>query len=169
MRRKLASAPVALALALTACASGGDADQGESAAPSSDAEGSQPTSVGEVSTELTDTEGSVVGGAPTEMHSPRIGLVFWLWQCDKENHGWREGPPLTVVLAREFRSVEGLHPPEIFNSNEKRILPSVVIRKPMHFGDWPVYCRLPTVIGNCATSGLPTIRSAFNRASAHRA
>src|SRR5262249_13719463 len=61
------------------------------------------------------------------MQSPRIGLVFWLWQCDKENHGWREGPPLTVVLAREFRSVEGLHPPEIFNSNEKRILPSVVI------------------------------------------
>src|SRR5215471_5873038 len=59
----------------------------------------------------------------------------------------REGPPLTVVLAREFRSVEGLHPPEIFNSNEKRILPSVVIRKPMHFGDWPVYCRLRPVIG----------------------
>src|SRR5262249_20748028 len=27
------------------------------------------------------------------MQSPRIGLVFWLWQCDKENHGWREGPP----------------------------------------------------------------------------
>ncbi|HXM44801.1 MAG TPA: hypothetical protein VN924_26430 [Bryobacteraceae bacterium] len=22
---------------------------------------------------------------------PRVGLVFWLWQCDKENHGWREG------------------------------------------------------------------------------
>jgi hypothetical protein len=20
-----------------------------------------------------------------------------LWQCDKENHGWREGPPLTVL------------------------------------------------------------------------
>ena len=46
------------------------------------------------------------------MPSPRIELVFWLRQCDKENHGWREGPPLTVVLAREFRSVEGLHPPD---------------------------------------------------------
>jgi hypothetical protein len=22
--------------------------------------------------------------------------VFRLGQCDKENHGWREGPPLTV-------------------------------------------------------------------------
>jgi hypothetical protein len=21
---------------------------------------------------------------------------FRLWQCDKKNHGWREGPPLTV-------------------------------------------------------------------------
>ena len=28
------------------------------------------------------------------------------------NHGRREGPPLTVFLAGEFRSVEGLHPPE---------------------------------------------------------
>jgi hypothetical protein len=24
------------------------------------------------------------------------GLVMRLWQCDKENQGWREGPPLTV-------------------------------------------------------------------------
>jgi hypothetical protein len=28
---------------------------------------------------------------------PRIGLVIGLWQCDKENHGWREGLPLTVA------------------------------------------------------------------------
>ena len=39
-----------------------------------------------------------MGGAPKETHSPRIGLVFWLGQCDKENHGWREGPPLTDSL-----------------------------------------------------------------------
>jgi hypothetical protein len=30
------------------------------------------------------------------MGSPRDDVVFRLWQCDKENHGWREGPPLTV-------------------------------------------------------------------------
>jgi hypothetical protein len=30
------------------------------------------------------------------MGSPRDDVVFHLWQCDKENHGWREGPPLTV-------------------------------------------------------------------------
>ena len=28
---------------------------------------------------------------------PRVDVVFHLWQCDKENHGWREGPPLTVL------------------------------------------------------------------------
>jgi len=31
------------------------------------------------------------------MGSPRVDVVFRLWQCDKENHGWREGPPLTVL------------------------------------------------------------------------
>ena len=30
------------------------------------------------------------------MGLPRDDVVFRLWQCDKENHGWREGPPLTV-------------------------------------------------------------------------
>ncbi len=63
MRRKLAPAAVVLVLALTACASGDDADQGEDAATRPQAEESQPTSVGEVSTELTDPEGSVVGTA----------------------------------------------------------------------------------------------------------
>ena len=36
------------------------------------------------------------------MGSPRVDVVFRLWQCDKENHGWREGPPLTV--SAKFRS-----------------------------------------------------------------
>ena len=63
-------------------------------------------------------------GAPTEIQSPRIGLVFWLGQCDKENHGWREGPPLTDSL-QGCDLLEGLHPPGIFNSNKKE------------------YCRLP--------------------------
>ena len=28
--------------------------------------------------------------------SPRLGLVIGLWQCDKENRGWREGLALTA-------------------------------------------------------------------------
>jgi hypothetical protein len=35
--------------------------------------------------------------------SPRVDVVFCIWQCDKENHGWREGPPVTV-LCQSFRS-----------------------------------------------------------------
>jgi hypothetical protein len=31
------------------------------------------------------------------MGSPRVDVVFWFRQCDKENHGWCEGPPLTVL------------------------------------------------------------------------
>ena len=31
------------------------------------------------------------------MGSPRLDVVFRLWQCDKENHRWRGGPPLTVA------------------------------------------------------------------------
>ncbi len=37
------------------------------------------------------------------MGSPRVDVVFCIWQCDKENHGWREGPPVTV-LCQSFRS-----------------------------------------------------------------
>jgi hypothetical protein len=30
---------------------------------------------------------------------PRVDIVFSLWQCDNENHGWREGPPQTLLLS----------------------------------------------------------------------
>jgi hypothetical protein len=38
------------------------------------------------------------------MGSPRVDVVFRLWQCDKENHGWREGPADDRSLLK-FRSV----------------------------------------------------------------
>jgi len=31
------------------------------------------------------------------MALPRLDVVFGVRQCDKKNHGWREGPPLTVA------------------------------------------------------------------------
>jgi len=34
------------------------------------------------------------GASPREKvqrDHPRVGLVFRFWQCDKKNHGWREG------------------------------------------------------------------------------
>ena len=36
-------------------------------------------------------------------------VVFRLWQCDKKNQGWREGPPLTVPC-QSFDLLPGLHP-----------------------------------------------------------
>jgi len=57
--------------------------------------------------------------APREAPSPRIELVLGLWQCDKKNHGWREGPSLTD-------SPQGCDPwraftlPGTFNSTEKK-------------------------------------------------
>ena len=42
------------------------------------------------------------GTPPREQFQREDGLVLRLWQCDKKNHGWREGRPLTV--AAKFRS-----------------------------------------------------------------
>ncbi len=41
---------------------------------------------------------------------PRLDVVLGVWQCDKENHGWREGPPLTVACKVSI-CWPGLHPP----------------------------------------------------------
>ena len=50
-----------------------------------------------------------------------VDVVFRLWQCDKENHGWCEGPPLTV-LCQSFRSAgRAFTLPAKSVSNEKRI------------------------------------------------
>ena len=63
------------------------------------------------------------------MGSPRDDVVFRLWQCDKENHGWREGPPLTVP-AKVSICWSGLHPPAKSVSN-KRILLCVTGGEPL--------------------------------------
>jgi hypothetical protein len=48
--------------------------------------------------------------------------VFRLWQCDKENHGWREGPPLTVP-AKASICWPGLHPPGKISFERKKNTP----------------------------------------------
>jgi hypothetical protein len=40
---------------------------------------------------------------------PGLDVVFCLWQCDKDNHGWREGPPLTVPC-QSFDLLDGPSP-----------------------------------------------------------
>src|SRR5215813_8826955 len=77
--------------------------------------------------------------------SETFQLVRTLRQVSPDGDSFTpSGWPVTGTLAGPLRSVEGLHPPGIFNSNEKRILPSAAIRKRIHFGDWPVYCRIPS-------------------------
>jgi hypothetical protein len=44
-----------------------------------------------------------------ERRHPGSVLSLASGSCDKENHGWREGLPLTV--AAKFRSEDGVHPP----------------------------------------------------------
>ena len=62
------------------------------------------------------------------MGSPRVDVVFRLWQCDKKNHGWREGPPLTKPC-QSFDLLPGLHPPVKSVSNEKGTLLSFARRE----------------------------------------
>jgi hypothetical protein len=64
------------------------------------------------------------------MGSPRLNVVFRLGQCDQENHGWREGPPLTALGKVSIRW-PGLHPPAKSDPNEKRILLCVRAREPI--------------------------------------
>jgi len=61
----------------------------------------------------------------------RIDVVFRFWPCDKKNHGWREGPPLTVPC-QSFDLLPGLRPPVKSVSNETRILLYVAGREPQH-------------------------------------
>ena len=56
------------------------------------------------------------------MGLPRDDVVFRLWQCDKENHGWREGPPLTVP-AKVSICWPGLHPPGKISFERKKNTP----------------------------------------------
>jgi hypothetical protein len=64
------------------------------------------------------------------MGSPRLDVVFCFWQCDKKNHGWREGPPVTV-LWQSFRSAGRAFPPAKSVSNEKRIRLYPPTRQPL--------------------------------------
>jgi len=68
---------------------------------------------------------------------PRVEVVFHLRQCDKNNHGWCEGPPLTVACQVSI-CWPGLLPPGKVNSNEKRISRHAVPRRLASFQHWPV-------------------------------
>ena len=71
----------------------------------------------------------------SQRNLPRVGVVFRLWQCDKENQGWREGPPLTVLP--KFRSADRPSPSGKLIERKKNIAFSGPPRAP-HSEHWPV-------------------------------
>src|SRR5215831_21259238 len=46
-----------------------------------------------------------------------------------------------------------------YSTRTKRILPSAAIRKRIHFGDWPVYCRLSATTPDRPPNYIPVCRS----------
>ena len=60
------------------------------------------------------------------MGLPRNDVVFRLRQCDKENHGWREGPPLTVPC-QSFDLLAGPSPSRQNQLRTKKEYPTALI------------------------------------------
>jgi hypothetical protein len=70
--------------------------------------------------------------------SPRVGLVFRFWQCDKKNHGWREGPPETG-LAKVLDLLAGPSPSGKVSFDRKKKNTAFRCRpRAPHSGHWPV-------------------------------
>jgi hypothetical protein len=71
------------------------------------------------------------------MASPRVDVVFSLWQCDKENHGWREGPPVTAPC-QSFDLLVGPSPSDKDSFERKKNTAFSRRLRASHSGDWPV-------------------------------
>jgi hypothetical protein len=76
------------------------------------------------------------------MELPRVDVVFYLWQCDKDNHGWREGPPLTV-LWQSVDLLAGPSPSGKVNFERKKNTAFRRRTRAPHFRHWPVYIHVP--------------------------
>jgi hypothetical protein len=69
------------------------------------------------------------------MGSPRVDVVFRLWQCDKQNHGWREGRADNRSLLK-FRSAG-----QAFTLRQSQLRTKKEYCFPLgdaHSGHWPV-------------------------------
>jgi hypothetical protein len=95
--------------------------------------------------------------------SPRVAVVFRFWQGDKENHGWREGPPATV-LSQSFRSAGRAFTLRLNQFRTKtRILLYVVDRKPpQNIGRFKTTTQPSELIDFCNRVP-PCLRRSINR------
>ena len=71
------------------------------------------------------------------MGSPRVDVVFRLWQCDKENQGWREGPLLTVSW-QSFDLLAGPSPSGKVSFGRKKNTALRRCPRAPHLRHWPV-------------------------------
>jgi hypothetical protein len=71
------------------------------------------------------------------MGSPRLDVVFCFWQCDKKNHGWREGPPVTV-LCQSFRSAGRAFTLRLNQFRTKREYSFALLPASLPLKHWPV-------------------------------
>jgi hypothetical protein len=71
------------------------------------------------------------------MGSPRLNVVFCFWQCDKKNHGWREGPPVTV-LCQSFRSAGRAFTLRLNQFRTKREYSFALLPASLPLKHWPV-------------------------------
>jgi hypothetical protein len=74
---------------------------------------------------------------------PRVDLVFLLWQCDKENHGWREGPPLTVPC-QSFDPLAGPSPSGKVSFERKKNTAFRCRSRASHLEHWPDINGIPS-------------------------
>jgi hypothetical protein len=94
------------------------------------------------------------------MGLPRVDVVFRFWQCDKENHGWREGRAADR-RCQVFDLVTGLHPPGKVSSGTKKEYRVLSVRsQPSLFttlaGKLRQSGRDTDISGPAFTSGFPT-------------
>jgi hypothetical protein len=71
------------------------------------------------------------------MGSPRLDVVFCLWQCDKKNHGWCEGPPVTV-LCQSFRSAGRAFTLRLNQFRTKKEYSFTLLPASLSLKHWPV-------------------------------
>ena len=79
------------------------------------------------------------------MGSPRVDVVFRLGQCDKENHGWCEGPPLTVPC-ESFDLLAGPSPSGKVSFQRKKNTALRRCPRAPHSRHWPIISDHPGCI-----------------------
>jgi hypothetical protein len=78
--------------------------------------------------------------------SPRLDVVFCFWQCDKENHGWCEGPPRPSLPNFDLQA--GPSPSGYVSFERKKNTAFHQRARTPRFRHWPVYIYISSTTSN---------------------